>query len=436
MSTATISTERVGPVLDVARARFLLLPVTLVALGAAAASATGAFDPVRTALALVGLVALHVAINAFNEASDYERGIDLETDPTPFSGGSGRLPEGDLHPTTARWLGIAGSAVGVVVGAYFLVVVGPVLLPVVALGAATVLGYTDFFARKGLGEVAAGLGLGALPVIGVALVQNGQLGAPAVAAAVPAFLLTFNLLLLNEFPDEDPDRRGGRLNLVHALGRERAARAYLAVALLVPVSIVAAVTAGVLGPLALFGVVPSVLLYRPAEWAIRRPSESVPLSGLQANVAWILTTNLALAVGIAFPAAALTSTLAMTVNEGLYLVGRVLFGGVLAMMGVNNLADLDGVAGQMAEKGLPFPKVATVAASVPLVASAVAIATGVYAWLGAAYLIVFMLAATIVVHDFWAIDDPDEKENELFHFLKNVLILGAAVLVLSLTIPA
>ena len=86
--------------LGVARAPFLLLPVTLVALGAAAGASDGAFDVTRTLLALVGLVALHVAVNAFNEVSDFRSGIDLETERTPFSGGSGTLPSGALEVRT------------------------------------------------------------------------------------------------------------------------------------------------------------------------------------------------------------------------------------------------------------------------------------------------------------------------------------------------
>ena len=80
--------------LGIARANFLLLPVTLVAVGAAAAAYDGNFDPVATVAALLGLVALHAAVNAFNEYSDFRRGIDLETQRTPFSGGSGTLPGG------------------------------------------------------------------------------------------------------------------------------------------------------------------------------------------------------------------------------------------------------------------------------------------------------------------------------------------------------
>ena len=47
-----------------------------------------------------------------------------------------------------------------------------------AVGAAAVLFYTDVFARTGLGEVFAGLGLGALPVWGAAWVQGGRPARP------------------------------------------------------------------------------------------------------------------------------------------------------------------------------------------------------------------------------------------------------------------
>jgi len=66
---------------------------------------------------------------------------------------------------------------------------GMALVPVMIVGAVCVLGYTDLLARIGWGEIAAGLGLGGLPVIGTALVQDGTLGQAAVAAAVPAALM-------------------------------------------------------------------------------------------------------------------------------------------------------------------------------------------------------------------------------------------------------
>jgi len=291
--------SRLPAYLGVARAPFLLLPVTLVAAGAAAGFYEGHFSAPRTLLALVGLVALHVAVNVFNEVSDMRTGVDLHTSRTPFSGGSGTLPGGLLDVRSARVFGTVAALVGLAIGAFFYTRVGWPMLPLMAVGAVAVVGYTDALARVGLGEAFAGLGLGLLPVWGTALVQGGRPGATALAAAVPAFFMTFNLLLLNEFPDEQADRIGKRRHLVITFGRRGAALIYAAAALAVPVAIVAAVAVRALPPHCLGALLPSLLLARPLRWALTAPASDVPVPALGANVAWNLATNALLAVTLA-----------------------------------------------------------------------------------------------------------------------------------------
>ena len=282
--------------LGVARAPFLLLPVSLVVCGAGAAAYSGTLRWGRTALALAGLVALHAAVNAFNEVSDLRTGIDLETARTPFSGGSGTLPAGRMQPVAAFRFAVAASAVGAGIGGYFLVVVGWILVPLLAVGTICILTYTDVLARHGIGETAAGLGLGMLPVMGTVLVQSGTLDKTGVGASMPAFFMTFNLLLLNEFPDEAADRRGGRKNLLLMLGRRDAAPVYLLAAAFVPGSLVLAVLLGWLPAVALVACVPLLLLAPAARWAFTRPEAPVPVSALSANVIWNLATNVLLGV--------------------------------------------------------------------------------------------------------------------------------------------
>jgi 1,4-dihydroxy-2-naphthoate polyprenyltransferase len=282
----------------VARAPFLLLPVTLIASGAAAAFFEGAFSWAHTLLALIGLVALHMAVNIFNEWSDLRTGIDLATERTPFSGGSGTLPAGGMSSRAALVFGIVCSAVGLAVGLYFLGRVGMVLLPIMIAGALCVLIYTDVLARLGIGEVAAGLGLGGLPVVGAALVNSGEISAAAVAAGIPASFMTFNLLLLNEFPDEAADRAGGRKNLVLLFGRGPAAWIWAAAAVATPLSIVVAAAMSVLPPLALVACLPSLLLAAPMRWALSDPAQPVPVPAMAANVTWNLVTNTVLAIAL------------------------------------------------------------------------------------------------------------------------------------------
>jgi len=282
----------------VARAPFLLLPPTLVASGAAAAAWDGSFSWTHTVMALIGLVALHMAVNILNEWSDMRSGIDLHTERTPFSGGSGTLPAGGMSTSTALTFGLVCAAVGLAVGLWFVPRIGTALIPIMALGAVCVLAYTDALARVGIGEITAGFGLGAGPVLGSALVQDGSWSRAAIAASIPAFFMTFNLLLLNEFPDEDADRVGGRKNLVILLGRRPAALLYAAAAIATPISIAVSVVVGWLPPFALAGTLPSLLLFKPLQWAVGDPKQPVPIPALGANVAWNLATNSLIAVGL------------------------------------------------------------------------------------------------------------------------------------------
>jgi 1,4-dihydroxy-2-naphthoate octaprenyltransferase len=283
---------------SVARAPFLLLPPTLVASGAAAAAWDNGFSWSRTLLAVVGLVALHMAVDILNEWSDMRTGIDLHTERTPFSGGSGTLPAGGMSSRAALVYGLVCAVVGLVIGLWFLREVGWVLLPIVLAGAVCVLAYTDVLALLGVGEIAAGFGLGAGPVIGAALVQDGSWSPAAVAAALPAFFMTFNLLLLNEFPDEEADREGGRRNLVILLGRRAAAWIYAIAGIATPLAIVLAVLFGVLPPLCLVAALPSLLLIKPLQWVFADPNSPVPIPALGANVVWNLATNTVMAAAL------------------------------------------------------------------------------------------------------------------------------------------
>ncbi len=289
---------KISAIAGVARLPFLVLPFTLVASGAAAGSWGGVFSWTEALLALVGLLALHASVNMLNEASDMRSGIDANTVRTPFSGGSGTLPSGAMSIRTTRALGLTAAAVGLAVGIRFFYTVGLPMIPFLIIGAVLTLGYTDLLARAGLGEAAAGLGLGALPVVGIDLVMDGVISAASIAASVPAFLMTFNLLLLNEFPDEKADRAGGRRNLVILLGRAVAAKIYILVALGTPVSIVGAILLGVLPPPALIAVLPTLLLVPGIKWAATDSSQPLPVPTLGSNVLWNLATNTLLTAGI------------------------------------------------------------------------------------------------------------------------------------------
>lgn len=284
-------------ILGVVRAPFLPLAVLLAASGALAQGG-GSADPLRLLLAAIGLVAAHALVNVLNELADDASGLDRETGRTPFSGGSGALQAGLITRRGAWRVAVVCAAVALSAGAVALGVWREWrLLPVLAAGAACILLYTPWLLRLGLGELAAGLGLGGLPVIGVALLQGGALQPAVTVVAIAATAMTFNLLLFNTIPDAGPDRRAGRRALVHRLGVTGTVRVGLAAWAVATLAIGHGLIAGALPATAALAAIPAVGFIVPAgRWALAGAPLPVPLPVLGANVAHNLGTHAALVV--------------------------------------------------------------------------------------------------------------------------------------------
>lgn len=110
----------------------------------------------------------------------------------------------------------------------------------------------------------------------------------------------------------------------------------------------------------------------------------------------------------------------------LFLIARILFGGVLAFTGVNHFMDTDAMAGYAEFKGLPAPRASVLLSGGLLIFGGLSLIAGVYPVIGAGALAVFLPVSAITMHDFWAVDD-EEAESEMTSFLKNIYGAGAAV---------
>ncbi|MBN1972105.1 MAG: prenyltransferase [Sedimentisphaerales bacterium] len=214
------------------RPQFLLLSLALVLLGTSVACSDGYFNPIKFILTAAGLLLAHASVNVLNDYFDFKSGIDAQTTPTSFSGGSGILTKGLLKPESVCRFGLVTLAIAFFIGIYLTIYSGWQLLVLIFIGGLVIFFYTPFLTKWLIGELWAGLGLGTLPVIGTYFVQTGSLSLEIlIVSLVPGFL-TANLLLLNEFPDLEADRKGGRYHLVIALGRKKAAVVYAGIMLL------------------------------------------------------------------------------------------------------------------------------------------------------------------------------------------------------------
>lgn len=116
----------------------------------------------------------------------------------------------------------------------------------------------------------------------------------------------------------------------------------------------------------------------------------------------------------------------------LFLLARVLFGGVLAFMGLNHFTNLGDMAGYAGSKGIPAPKLAVAFTGGLLVLGGLSVVLGAYVVLGAGALALFLVASAVGMHDFWTVEDPGEQQTEMTQFLKNVTLAGAAIGLLAL----
>ena len=284
------------------RPPFLLLAPASAAPGVAVAAMVGPLDTGLVALVLLAALFAHIAVNAFNEVGDFESGLDLSTQRTPFSGGSGAIPADPSLLGPARIIAWASLLACIAIGLYFVWLRGPLLGLVGALGVVVIATYTPLLVRRPLlCLVAPGTGFGLVMVIGSANALSGAWPLAACWAALPVFFLVNNLLLLNQLPDMDADRAVGRANLPLKSGIKGAALAYGAMLLGAVGSLLLAVGLDALPPACLIALLPMLpaLPIAGVVWRWRGDSASL-MPWLTINVVASLLSPLLLAAGLAW----------------------------------------------------------------------------------------------------------------------------------------
>ncbi len=285
------------------RPQFLFLSVVLTFLGTTIAWYYGSFNLGYALLAGFGLVLTHGSANAINDYFDYKSGIDLNVKRTPFSGGSGLVPEGKLPLQQALWVGVITSLTALIIGIFFVIISGWKLIPLLIVAILCLVLYTPVILRTYWPEWSPGLGLGVLPILGFYFVQTGEYNWIVLVASIPSGILVHNLLLLNEFPDVEADRKGGRKTTPVVFGMEAAARLFRIATVSVYVWIVGCVlatlvTGSVVMPvycLIVFLTLPLAVKAMRGSKEYRDMSKLVPVLGT--NVMFILMTQVLLGVG-------------------------------------------------------------------------------------------------------------------------------------------
>jgi putative oxidoreductase len=116
------------------------------------------------------------------------------------------------------------------------------------------------------------------------------------------------------------------------------------------------------------------------------------------------------------------------------LVGRFLITFIFLRSAFGKIGNFSGVAGNMAAKGMPYAEMLLACAIAIEIVGGLCVLVGWKARWGALALLIFLIPATLIFHNYWAVDPAQAKElaNQTNHFFKNLTIMGALVFIIGM----
>ncbi len=111
----------------------------------------------------------------------------------------------------------------------------------------------------------------------------------------------------------------------------------------------------------------------------------------------------------------------------IYGLGRAILGGFFLYNGVNHLTNTEALAGYAAAKNVANPEMSVKASGAVLAAAGASLMLGLKPSLGAWGALGFLVVASAQMHDFWNIQDEQQRQAELIQFSKNVALMGASL---------
>ena len=114
----------------------------------------------------------------------------------------------------------------------------------------------------------------------------------------------------------------------------------------------------------------------------------------------------------------------------LIVIARLLLGGAFVVFGIRNIGNLPRFTAALTARGLPRPRLMMIAGIALQIAGGALTAIGPWSAVGAAGLIVFVLVAAWLFHNFWAYSGP-ERVPHLNAWIMNTSLVGAFLLVIA-----
>ncbi len=111
----------------------------------------------------------------------------------------------------------------------------------------------------------------------------------------------------------------------------------------------------------------------------------------------------------------------------LVLVGRILFSLIFLVAGLTHFSKQ--TIRYAAAQGVRLASIAVPLSGILALLGAVSVTLGYRAKLGAALLALFLVPVTVMMHNFWAVKDPLMAQMHQVMFMKNLSMLGGALMI-------
>jgi putative oxidoreductase len=109
------------------------------------------------------------------------------------------------------------------------------------------------------------------------------------------------------------------------------------------------------------------------------------------------------------------------------LLGRIFFSTIFILSSFSHFSESTIQYG--AHHGVPFPSFLVPLSGLIALLGGLSVLLGYKAQWGAWLLVIFLIPVTLSMHNFWGIDDPNQAKTQQIMFLKNLAILGGALLI-------
>jgi putative oxidoreductase len=109
------------------------------------------------------------------------------------------------------------------------------------------------------------------------------------------------------------------------------------------------------------------------------------------------------------------------------LAGRQLFSAIFIIASARHFSP--GTVEAAAAHGVPLPELLVPLSGIIALLGGLSVLLGFQTRIGAWLLVIFLVPVTVAMHDFWSVSDPIALQVEKAMFLKNITMLGGALVI-------